>query len=492
MSLRDRTFSAVRWTTVAAVARVLLQTAQVAVLARLLSPSDYGLMAMVGVVLSFAGLFADLGVNSAFVQRQDVTEKQRSSLFWLNVCVSTALSAVVVAISPLAARFFQDPRLTPLIMLSSVTFVVSALGQQVVMSAEKTLNFRPVVLVQTAAALLGFGAALIAALAGLGVYSLVLSGIISSLTGTVLAWWFIAGGWRPLLRLRADDVWPFLGFGTATVANNIVNQINMTVDLFLGSRLLSAAQLGLYSVPRNLTLQIQFVVNPVVTRVGFPLIAEVQDDIARVRSIYLKTLNMTASTTAPLYVGIAAFAPEVVTILLGPKWTASAALLRVLALWGFLRSTGNPVGSLLLGMGRADLSLKWNLGMLCVIPPALWIGSQYGPAGLAWTLLTIAVALYVPGWLILVRPLCRAGLVEYSVAALRPLLMAAASVAPAYLVAWHLDSPLLSLGVGVLVAGPLYLAISLLGNSQLLAAMLELLAGRRPHLFSRRRPPVRD
>jgi O-antigen/teichoic acid export membrane protein len=478
MTLKHKTFSAVRWTTTAAVARALLQLAQIAVLARLLAPEDYGLMAMVSVVLGFALLFADLGLNSAYVQKQDVTPVQRSSLFLLNVAMSVALTLLVIATSPLLAWFFGDERLTPLLMLSAITFVISALGQQVRMTAEKALDFRPVVLLEIASAVLGFSTAVIAALAGMGVYALVLGSIMTALAGTVLAWMFVAQGWRPLWRFSIADVRPYIGFGRAMVGNGIANQINMSMDLLLGGRLLAATQLGLYSVPRNLILQIQFMVNPIITRVGFPLIAQVQHDIPRVRSIYLKTLNMTASTNAPLYVGLAFFAPEVVYVLLGNSWTGSVDFLRILAIWGFLRSTGNPVGSLLMGMGRADLSMKWNLAMLFIIPPVLWIGSQYGAEGLAWALLSFSIIMFIPGWYVLVRPLCQAGLVEYAIAALKPFFLAGLAVVPAYLLAMKCEHEMVRLIVGIVVAAPLFIVLSFLGNRDWYEAMMEL-AGRK-------------
>lgn len=478
MTLRHKTFSAIRWTAAAAAMRLILQIAQLAILARLLSPADYGLMAMVGVILSFAALFSDIGINSAFVQRQNITLEQRSSLFWANLLTSTALTGLLIVVSPILAWLFDDPRLTPLIMLSASTFILSALGQQILMSAEKSLTFRPVVILEICAALLGFSTAVFAAQAGWGVYSLVTAGITSALTSTVFAWLFLARDWRPIWRLNIEDVRPFLGFGSATVANNIVSQLNTTIDIFLGGRLLAATQLGFYSVPRNLTLQLQFMINPIITRVGFPLIAQVQTDVPRVKSIYLKTLNMTSSTNAPLYVAIAFFAPEIVALLLGAGWDRSAETLRILALWGALRSTGNPVGSLLFGMGRADLALKWNLAMFFVVVPVLWIGAKDGPEGIAWALLYIQMALFIPGWYVLVRPLCHAGLVEYSTSALKPFLLAGLSITPAYWVAKQYDGTMSRLVVGIGIAAPLYLAVSFRGNRDWFSAMTELLWNR--------------
>lgn len=474
MTLKHRTFSAVRWTTTAAVMRTIVQLAQVAVLARLLAPEDYGLMAMVAVVLGFATVFTDLGLNSAYVQRQEVTPQERSSLFWLNLAMGVGLTLLVLLCSPLIAVFFGDARLTPLLMLASSNFVIIALGQQVKITAEKALDFRPVVLIEIGATLVAFVTAVIAAYAGWGVYALILGAIINAAGVTVLAWLFLSRGWRPMWCFQWVDVRSFLGFGGALVANNIVNQINRSIDLLLGGRMLAANALGLYSLPRQVVFQIQGMVNPIITRVGFPLIAQVQADIPKVRSIYLKTMNMTAATNAPLYVGIAFFAPEVVSIMLGDKWLAATDLLRLLAIWGFLRSTGNPVGSLLLGMGRADLALKWNLAILCMVPPVLWMGSHYGTLGLAWSMLGFAVMMFIPAWYVLVRPICHAGLLEYSMASLRPLLIAVMAIAPAYFITLPLTNVYLHMSIGVLIAAPLYLGLSFLLNREWLLAMMHL------------------
>jgi O-antigen/teichoic acid export membrane protein len=274
---------------------------------------------------------------------------------------------------------------------------------------------------------------------------------------------------------RISDVRSYLGFGSALVANNIVNEINRNVDLILGGRMLAAAALGFYSLPRQLVFQVQNAVNPIITRVGFPLIAQLQDDIPKVRLIYLKTLNMTASTNAPLYLVIAFFSPEVTQLLLGAQWVAAADLLRLLAIWGFFRSIGNPAGSLLLGVGRADLSLKWNICLLCIVPPVLWMGSQFGAEGLAWALLCLSLLLFIPGWFFLIRPLCHAHLWEYSVQALRPLFISLISIFPAYYISEQIDNVFFHLVLGVIMSAPLYMLISYFANRDWVASILELI-----------------
>ena len=477
MSLRARTFSSVRWTAGGAIFGGALQFLQIAVLARILSPADYGIMAIVTVVLGFAAIFSDFGFSSAFVHRRDVTEAQRSSLFWLNVSNGIVLMLLVIALSPLLAVFFGgDKRLVPLIMLSSTTFVLSALGLQVRMASEKALQFKPVMIVEVTAALFGFAIALWAAWSDWGVYALVFGVISKACASAALAWIFLSGGWRPALHLRLQDIKPFFGFGGALVVSNIINQFNLTIDLVLGGRILSAGQLGFYSVPRDLTLGQQFIVNRVINRIAFPLISELQTDIDRVRSIYLRTLNMTASTNAPLFIAVAFFTPDVVNLMLGPDWESSVAIWRILALWGCLRAVANPVGSLLMGMGRTDLAMKWNFGLLFITPPLVWLGATYfGAEGIAYALLGLNVIIYIPGWLVLVRPLCRASLLEYSIASLRPVVIAVVALAPASMVVQPLETSLVRLVVGVLLGLFFYLLFSYLGNPQWVRSMMELL-----------------
>lgn len=445
MTLRKKTLSAVRWTSTSAIFKGLLQISQLAVLARILVPEDFGLMALVTVVLGFATLFADLGLNSAYIQRQDVTPTQRSSLFWLNTSVSLLLMLLVMLLSHLLASFFGDKRLIPLLILSSTIFVFAALGQQIRATAEKTLAFKALALTEIISALIGFITAVGCALVGFGVYALVYGAMTSSLLSSLLAWIFIAKGWHPQLHFNFNEIKPYFGFGGAVVTNGIVNQFNMSMDLLIGGRLLASTQLGLFSVPRNLILQIQFLINPIITRVGFPLIAQIQHDIPRVRSIFLQTINMTASVNAPIYLGLAFFAPEIVHVILGSNWSGSVELLRILAVWGLFRSLGNPVGSLLLGMGRADLSLKWNLGLLFLVFPVLWLGSQWGVTGMAWSMVIFGAAMFIPGWYILVRPLCRATFIEYFKAAFNPTLLTLLTIFPIYLITQLLSNSFLIL-----------------------------------------------
>lgn len=429
-------------------------------------------MAMVNVVLSYVALFSDMGLSTAFVQRQNITHEERSSLYWMSVSVGGGLMVLLALFSPLLAGFFKEPRLVLLLVLVGTNFLVVALGQQLRMDAEKALNFRPVAIIEIISVVIAFGVAVFTAWQGGGVYALVTASMTSTWLTMLLSWILLSKGWRPALRFRLEEVKWFVRFGGGMVINSVINQFNATIDVLLGGRILGAAALGFYSVPRNLIMQVQSMVNPVFTRVGFPMIASIQHDKARVRQIYLKTMNTTASVNAPVYAALAVFAPEIILVLLGEKWQASTPLLRILAVWGLFRSFGNPVGSLLFGLGRVRLATLWNTGLLFVVPPVIWFGSQYGLVGMSWSMAGLMAGWFIPGWAVLVRPTCGARLWEYAKQVLVPSVCAGSAGVSALLAVAGLEAPILKLVIGLPMGGAFYLLLSWLFNRNFIEALV--------------------
>lgn len=450
---------AMQWTTVSNVLRSALQLIQLVVLTRLLSPQDYGLMALVLMVIGFAALFSDIGLSTAFVQRQNISEPERSSLYWLSVAVGVVLMLIVAISSPLIAILLNEPRLIPLLILVSTNFLVVALGQQLRMNSEKSLSFKPIALIEIASSISGFIVAVIAAWMSLGVYALVVAAMVSTWLTMLLNWVVLAKGWRPMLHFCWRDVRWFMHFGGGMVIVNVINHVNSNIDLILGGRLLGASQLGIYSVPRNLILQIQFMVNPIFTRVGFPVMASIQNDKRLVKDIYLKIMRLTATVNAPIYVAIALFASEIVHMMLGEQFHDAVPLLRVFALWGLLRSFANPIGAMLFALGRVRLSVWWNAGLMFCIPPALWLGSHYGSIGMAWAMTIMMAILFVPAWALLVRPTCGAGFYIYAKQVIVPSLFAVTAGALAWLAAHAFVLPSVRLIVGLSVGAISYISL---------------------------------
>jgi O-antigen/teichoic acid export membrane protein len=233
--------------------------------------------------------------------------------------------------------------------------------------------------------------------------------------------------------------------------------------------------MGTYTVPRNLSLRLaNSFVNPVVTRVGLPIMAKLKDDKAALKSVYLQTLRMTSSINFPVYAALAIWSNEVVTIILGGKWKAAAEFLRIFAMWGMVRSVANPLGSLLYSTGHVKPAFWWNFVMVFILPLLLWCGaSADGIHGLAITMLAVQIGIFYPMYRLLVRPACGASFREYAAPLIPPFIATVAASAMALLAAAFLPSPW-AFPVGIAVFGMAYLAVSASINAQWVRAMVEL------------------
>lgn len=476
MSLKRKAFAAGRWTTASAVVRSALNLIQMTILARLLTPADFGLMAVAGALLAAIGLLADLGLSRALIHFPLPSRQVLSSLYWLNLATGILLMLLMAAAAPAVSALYDEAALTPLLLVVSTVFPLSALGQQFRTLAEKRLDFAALARIEITSGFLGIAAAASVAWLGGGVYALAVAIVVPAALSSLLACWRLSDFGAPLRRARFSETIPYLRFGGYLIGENFANTVRMQSDVFIGGFILGPSGMGVYALPRELCLRLSHtVVNPVVTRIGFPVMAQIQHDPAALKSAYLQILRVTASFNFPIYVALAVFAPEIVAILFGPQWESAAPYLRVFAFWGLVRSAGNPVGSLLHAVGRVRLAMSWNLTWLILLPPVFWLSAKsYGVEGLAWSMLVTQVLLFLPAWRFLVYPFCRARFGEYMGHLAPPLAAAAIAGGFALVGAAWADTALLRLLLGIATGSVLYLGLSFWLNRWWLETLLQI------------------
>jgi O-antigen/teichoic acid export membrane protein len=301
---------------------------------------------------------------------------------------------------------------------------------------------------------------------------------------SLLAWLCLAGDWRPALRMRWFDVRRFVNYGVFNIGTNFANTINMQLDVLMAGRLLGTSQIGTYNISKDLSLRIAGFINPIVTEVGFPVMAAAQADPPLLRKLYLQVMRMTMSVTFPAYGALAAFAPEIVQVAFGPAWVEAAPILRILACWGLLRAIGNPVGTLVMARGRPRLTFMWNVAQLIVLPPVVYAASRLGVQGIAVSMSVYMGLLYLPNWWFLVRPLCGATLREYTQAVGVPLAISALAGTCAYAAVIPISGSVARLVLGITIGAIVYLAVSYRWNRPWFAAMIEMI-GYRIHAGSK-------
>lgn len=419
--------SGARWTSASSAIGAAAELLQFAVLARLLGPEQIGLMAMALLMIELALAYTDLGVGAAIVQRRDATREQLSSLYWLNLLAGIAVFAVVWLAAPWVARGFARPELEALVRAVAFVLLIVPVGKQFELLLQKELAFRTIAWMESAGSVLGTIAAIAAALDGRGVWSLVVGALVAAAVRAALFAWIGLRRFRPTLRFRTADLRGYLGFGLYQMGEQTVNVAAHRLDQVVIGGMLGASALGLYNLAASVTSLPLSRLNPIVTRIAFPVFARVQDDRALLRRGYLRLTELLAAVNAPLLAGLAAVAPTLVPLVFGEQWRASVPLVQLMAVVGLSRSIGNPIGSLLLARGRADLGFRWNVGMLVVTLPAVVLGARLGGViGVAAALLALQLALQGVAYVVLVREMLGPCGREYALAPLPAALLAGA------------------------------------------------------------------
>ena len=444
--------SSVKWTTLATAVKGITQLILISILSRILSPSDFGLMAIVNAIIAFTTIFSDLGIGSAIIHKQDISQKQLSSLYWLNLFSSLVITFAITISSSFVSNFYHEQRLVYLLPTASIIFLINASYQQLRFRSEKELKFNQLALIEITAALSGLLSAISSAYLGAGAFSLIIGTLTTAFITAILSWIYLAAGWRPSFSLDLNEIRSFLSFSTYMIGNGIVSCTNQMADIFIGGKLLSTSALGIYSLPRNFSLQIALLINPIVTRIAFPLMAKAQNDPTQLKYTYLKTMFITASLNFPIYIFIFTYSTEVSHLIFGEKIIAIPETLRILALWGLVRSTGNPVGSLLLAIGKPNIQFYWNLSILTLIVLCVYFGSLHGSIGIAYSMLLCQLVLFIPCWYFLIKNNCQMNLREYIKNLLHPLLSSVIGAAFSYVVTMSIDDYMVkSIAAGIIM-----------------------------------------
>jgi len=391
MNLTTKTVKGVGWAGTSQAARLVLQFGITALLARLLTPQDFGLIAMTVVFTNFVMVFRDLGLTAALVQRKELTEEHLSSSFWLNIVAGLLLSLAMAGAAQGIALFYGEPRLTQITRVLSLTFLISSFGIVQTALLIKKLQFKHLAVIEISAVALSGVVAVFLAFAGFGEWSLVWQQIISSFTRAIFLW--ISSKWRPRLLFRWQCVKELLRFGLNLTGFNFVNYFNRNLDNLLIGKFLGSTPLGFYNLAYRLLLFPLGNISSVLGRVMFPALSAIQEDKAKVCRAYLRATRYIAAVTFPMMIGMAAVAPQFVRVVFGPQWERSIFLVQILALVSVLQSIGTTVGWIYTSQGRTDIMFRWGTFSVAIYTVA-FIG------GLRWDVEGVAIAYAIAAFLL--------------------------------------------------------------------------------------------
>lgn len=456
-SLKKKTVKGVAWTSLNQVLNMGLGFVIGVILARLLSPSDYGLLAMIAVFNAIAFAFLDSGFGNALIRKPDLTEDDNTTAFFFNLVAGVVLFGIIWLIAPWVSAFYDKPILTPLLRAEGSLLIVSSF--KIVQNTQLTraLNFKAKMIIRVVSNILGGSSGIISAYCGLGVWALVVMHVADAIISLILLW--IISPWRPRGRWNKQSFNYLWGYGSKLLASGLLDTIYGNIYPIIIGKFYSAADLGQYSRAQGYAAMPSQSLTGVIQQVTFPVLSQIQDDDQRLAGSYRRMLRFTVFIVFPIMIGMAVLAHPLVIALVTDKWAQCVPYLQIIC----FSSMWYPVHAINLNLlqvkGRSDLFLRLEIIKKALITVVVFVCVPFGIIGICCgsvftSLACLAINTYYTGKLINV------GFVRQMMDMTPTLLASLAMGAVVYFAVMPFGNDVVKLAVGIPLGMVLYLAIA--------------------------------
>lgn len=392
----------ISWKLGGQVAVQLLRLGTVAILARLLTPSDYGAAAIAVALAAFAPQVADMGLGSALVQSQDGSLVVRSTAFWASIGVGLGLFLLMAAAAVPVAAFMGEPDVAPMVVAGGLTFAIYSLGSASQSVYMRDMKFRSIEVRNWLALLAGGIVAIIAAANGAGAWALVVQQV-TFIAAFVVALWFRAG-WHPVLEFSKPDFRALASFAVRIAGGRWARMAELLVITVLIGKMTSVAELGAWSFGMSMVILPLSLVAIPIAEVLFSAFSRLQDEPERMSALWLDSIAYLAAVLLPVLLGLAVVTPDLIPAVFGPQWTLSIGVVQILSIYVLIRGLQSWGSVYMDAVGRPEVTLYTQLASLCLTPVAVIVGSHWGIDGVAAGYVAVQmVAVEIPMFVIVLR-----------------------------------------------------------------------------------------
>lgn len=393
-NLKKDTTKGVFWSLIERFGTQGVQFLVMLVMARLLSPNDYGVVGLLVVFVSIAQAFVDGGFSQALIRKKDRTEIDNSTVFYFNIVVSVVIYLIFYLFAPYVSVFYNMPTLTPFMRVICLSIIINAFGvvQRALFNAN--IDFKAQAKASLIAIVISGAIGISLALRGFGPWALVWQQLSNLIVNTLFLW--IYSEWRPLLAYSWKSFNELFSFGSKLLATSLLNAIYNNIQTIVIGKLYSAKSLGLYSRAAHFADLPSQQFTSVFMRVTFPVLCKVQDDMERLTSVYRRMLRVSAYIVFPLLIGMAAVAHPMIEVFIGKQWIECAYMLQIICfaeMWYPIHAINLDI---LQVSGRSDLFLKIEIYKKIVSLSLLALSAPFGIIAMCYSnLLSSLICLYI-------------------------------------------------------------------------------------------------
>lgn len=419
MNLRTKATKGIFWAAIQKWGNQAISFFVFLILARLLEPDTFGLVAMASVFTAFLQLFLDQGMGEAIIQQQDLTPMHLDTAFWANILVGVVLTFGGMLLSGPIANFYNEPQLKPIITWLSLAFLFTALSSTQRAFFTREFKFKNLAILQLGGNISGGVVGIVAALLGYGAWALVGQSLVNGLVTTLLLW--LISDWHPGLHFSKAHFRDLMTFGFNMLGIKVLNFLGTRLDNLLIGYFLGPVALGYYTIAFSLLIRLLDLLRGMTLSVVLPTFSRLQHDLQRFRSTLYKATQLTSFIAFPVFIGIAVLASEIVEAFFGQQWSPSVPVMQVLALAGVVMSVIGFTGTAIVALGKPNRSLYLQILGTTLRVFGFLLMVNYGIVAVAGAF-TVSVYVITPFYLWFIHQLLRMNFKEYFSYYVAPLL----------------------------------------------------------------------
>lgn len=381
-------------TIIGQVASFAMNISSTIIMARLLTPGDYGLVAMVTTVTGFITIFKDMGLSAAIIQRKQLFQDQVSAVFWINILVSLGLASIIALIAPLLVIFYDEERVFNMTIVFAASIFFSGLSLQHNALMKRQMKFKSLSKIQVLSTILSLATGIILAWQGFGYWSIVAVAVTNPIYSTIALW--IVCDWRPNLTFKSKGIKSIITFGAGLTGFDFVNYFSRNLDNVLIGKFVGASALGMYSKAYQLLLLPITQLRDPLNAVALPALSSLQHEKWKYNSYFTRYLFTLAFFSMPIVAFFAIYSDEIVSIVLGSKWIGVSSIFKLLAIAAFIQPIASTQGLILITTGKSKKYFTLGIINTSVVVTGFCIGVNWGVIGVAISYSIVTYLLFIP------------------------------------------------------------------------------------------------
>lgn len=402
------------WTSVSKITTGLTQILRLSILSRFLSKEDFGVVAILTMVLGLTQVFSDLGFSASVMSQKDLGRKSFLSLYWLQFIVFNVMMVVISLCSPWIAGYYDTPSLNILVplMMSELFFI--SLGRLYDTLLQKNMQFKTIAIRNIVSAAASLVIAVVMAACGAGVYSLVVSTVMQAVF--VNLWNLVAGQQQYRLAFQSIDfkqAGELMKVGYYQMGTQIIDYLATKLDVFIISTFLGMGALGIYNLSKELVLKFVMIVNSIVNTVMLPVLADRQDDLESLKNTFKAFINRLSVVNAPIVGFVIVFSYTIVRLFYGDAFAEASITVKIMAVWSLFVVLGQPNSLLAIATKKTDISFYYTIMRLLIMGVILFAFARHSLMAAAVTMLATYFVMFFVNWYMLLRRVINLSLTEY-------------------------------------------------------------------------------